>query len=186
MFFTERQRELTEVLFNLTSCLARWFLRKYPGHAGCSPRVKELFDHSIGTTILHTIDQHFSESWAFDSTTTLCLHALKMYMSCHKTFVSPNDLIFASRSPSEWFVCSCSWLLSSCTRWAPAEPGGHRGHPGSSAPRSGHVYRETLIHRTRWFCTQSPCQTSKHHAPVRFSFCTRPLHFKTFYYIQIS
>lgn len=27
----------------------QWFLRKYPGHAGCSPTEKELFEHSIVT-----------------------------------------------------------------------------------------------------------------------------------------
>lgn len=41
------------VLLNYTSCLVRWFLRKYPSNGGCSPTEKEAFEHSIGKAILH-------------------------------------------------------------------------------------------------------------------------------------
>lgn len=41
-------------VLNSTSCLVRWFLRKYPGNAGCSPTEKEAFEHAIGKDAVYT------------------------------------------------------------------------------------------------------------------------------------
>lgn len=46
------------VLLNYTSCLVRWFLRKYPGNVGCSPTEKEAFEQEIGKAALHITCSH--------------------------------------------------------------------------------------------------------------------------------
>jgi hypothetical protein len=40
---------------HVASCLVRWFLRKYPGMAGCSPADKEHFEYPIGEADLFNI-----------------------------------------------------------------------------------------------------------------------------------
>lgn len=78
-------------------------------------------------------------------------------------------LVLFTKYISDRFLCSSGWLHARGPRGASANSRWHCGDPGSTGPRPGRVHWNTRIHRSHWIRTQSPCQASWHHAPVRSS-----------------
>lgn len=69
----KKKKKFDMKLVNCNSCLVRWFLRKYPGNAGCSPVEKEAFQHPIGKKTKYTYNTRNESSLMRNTLTVIVL-----------------------------------------------------------------------------------------------------------------